>query len=223
MAPTPELLARVAALGPIRDIPTVNLQAETKQDRSFSLGRLLREFRRPLAGGLVLVVLDAVAGLLGPYLVKTGIDNGVQVGSGVVLAIASGLFLLVTLADLVDEVAETFVTGRLAQRVMLSLRIRIFAQLQRLSLDYYERELGGRIMTRMTTDVDQFESLIENGLLSALVAMVTFVGVGVALILVDWQLGLWTLLVVIRSRSRPCSSVAEPRCSTTRPANGSPS
>jgi ATP-binding cassette subfamily B protein len=197
MAATPELLARVEALRPIRDIPKVDLAKETVQDRQFSLGRLLREFRRPLAGGLVLVVLDAIAALLGPVLVKTGIDNGVQVGSGAVLAIASGLFLVVTLADLVDEIAETFVTGRLAQRVMLSLRIRIFAQLQRLSLDYYEREMGGRIMTRMTTDVDQFESLIENGLLSALVAMVTFVGVGVALIVVNWQLGLWTLTVVI--------------------------
>jgi ATP-binding cassette subfamily B protein len=197
MAPTPELLARVAALGPIRDIPKVDLASETVQDRSFTLRRLLREFRRPLVGGLILVVLDAVAGLLGPYLVKTGIDSGVQVGSGAVLALASGLFLVVTLADMIDEIAESFVTGRLAQRVMLSLRIRIFAQLQRLSLDYYEREMGGRIMTRMTTDVDQFESLIENGLLSALVAMVTFVGVGAALILVNWELGLWTLTVVI--------------------------
>ena len=197
MAPTPELLARVAALGPIKDVPRVDMAVETVQDRQFTLGRLLREFRRPLIGGLVLVVLDAVAGLLGPVLVKTGIDNGVQVGSVWVLAVASGLFLIVTLADMVDEIAESFVTGRLAQRVMLSLRIRIFAQLQRLSLDYYEREMGGRIMTRMTTDVDQFESLIENGLLSALVAIVTFVGVGVALILVNWQLGLWTLTVVI--------------------------
>ena len=74
-------------------------------------------------------------------------------------------------------------TGRAAERIMLSLRIRIWAQLQRLSLDYYEREMAGRIMTRMTTDVDQFESLIENGLLSALVSFVTFVGVGVALVL----------------------------------------
>jgi ATP-binding cassette, subfamily B, bacterial len=197
MAPTPELLARVAALGPVRDVPKINMITETTQDRSFSLGRVLREFRRPLAIGLVLVVLDAVAGLLGPYLVKTGIDGGVETGSGMILALASGLFLVVTLADMIDEIAETFVTGRLAQRVMLSLRIRIFSQLQRLSLDYYEREMGGRIMTRMTTDIDQFESLIENGLLSALVAIVTFVGVGVALILVNWQLGLWTLTVVI--------------------------
>jgi ATP-binding cassette subfamily B protein len=80
---------------------------------------------------------------------------------------------------------------------MLSLRIRIWAQLQRLSLDYYEREMAGRIMTRMTTDVDQFESLIENGLLSALVAGVTFVGVGLALVVINATLGLCTLTIAI--------------------------
>ncbi|HEY5320720.1 MAG TPA: ABC transporter ATP-binding protein, partial [Galbitalea sp.] len=196
-AATPELLAKVAALGPLRDIPDLDLAHETHHDRGFTLGRLLREFRRPLALGLLLVVLDAVAGLLGPYLVKTGIDGGVGTGSATILFLASGLFLVVTLADLIDEVAETFVTGRVAQRVMLSLRVRIWAQLQRLSLDYYEREMAGRIMTRMTTDVDQFESLIQNGLLSALVAVVTFVGVGVALLTVNLELGLATLSVVI--------------------------
>jgi ATP-binding cassette subfamily B protein len=196
-APTPELLAKVAALGPVRDVPTVDLDRESRQDRRFTLARLLREFRRPLLLGLLFVVLDAIAGLLGPYLVKTGIDGGVEAGSAAVLFGASALFLIVTLADLLDEIAETFVTGRIAQRVMLSLRIRIFAQLQRLSLDYYEREMAGRIMTRMTTDVDQFESLIQNGLLSALVSAVTFCGVGVALVTVNLELGLCTLTVVI--------------------------
>ena len=128
-------------------------------------------------------------------LVKTGIDNGVAKGSEAVLLLASVVFLAVTLVDLVVEIGETFVTGRAAQRIMLSLRIRIFAQLQRLSLDYYEREMAGRIMTRMTTDVDQFESLIENGLLSALVSFVTFVGVAVALVVIDRTLGLATLTV----------------------------
>src|SRR6202161_568474 len=98
---------------------------------------------------------------------------------------------------MVDGIGETFVTGRAAQRIMLSLRIRIWAQLRRLSLGYYEREMAGRIMTRMTTDVDQFESLIENGLLSALVSIVTFVGVGVALLLINLELGLCTLSVVL--------------------------
>ena len=101
------------------------------------------------------------------------------------------------LVDLLDQVAETFVTGRTSERIMAALRIRIWAQLQRLSLDYYEREMAGRMMTRMTTDVDQFETLIENGLLQALVSLVTFVGVGVALLLLDVELALWTLTVIV--------------------------
>ncbi len=196
-SPTPELLAKVESLGPLRDIPTVDIAQESQQDRAFSLRRLLRDFRRPLLLGLVLVVLDAAAGLLGPLLVMKGIDGGVETGSVAVLFAASALFLVVTLADLLVEMCSTFVTGRLAQRVMLSLRIRIWAQLQRLSLDFYEREMAGRIMTRMTTDVDQFESLIQNGLLSALVSVATFVGVGVALLLVNLELALATLTVVV--------------------------
>jgi ATP-binding cassette subfamily B protein len=197
LAATPELLARVAALRPVRDFAEIDLAGESAQDRSFSLWRLLREFRRPLAIGLVLVVLDALASVLGPFLVKTGIDGGVAAHSRTVLFAASAVFLVVTLADLLDGVAETFVTGGAAERVMLSLRIRVWAQLQRLSLDYYEREMAGRIMTRMTTDVDQFESLIESGVLQALVAGVTFVGVGVALIVLNTQLGMYTLSIAI--------------------------
>src|SRR6202034_2291797 len=113
------------------------------------------------------------------------------------LFVASAIFLSVALADMIDEIGETFVTGRAAQRIMLSLRIRIWAQLQRLSLDYYESELAGRIMTRMTTDVDQFESLIENGVLSALVSLVTFGGVGIALLVLNPELGAVTLTVVV--------------------------
>ncbi len=197
LAPTPALMAQVAKLRPIRDFARIDLEREARHQRGFNLRRLLGEFRLPLLIGLVLVVLDALAGLAGPVLVKTGIDSGVATGSKAALFTASAIFLLVTLADLVDEVGETFVTGRTAQRVMLSLRIRIWAQLQRLSLAYYEREMAGRIMTRMTTDVDQFEALIESGLLSALVAFATFFGVGVALLLLNFELGLCTLVVVV--------------------------
>ncbi|HJZ37648.1 MAG TPA: ABC transporter ATP-binding protein [Solirubrobacterales bacterium] len=197
LAPTPQLMAQVEKLGPIRDEAKVDLDFEARHIRGFTLRKLLREFRMPLFIGLVLVILDALAGLAGPVLVKNGIDNGVAAGSQSALFVASAIFLFVTFADLIDEVGETFVTGRTAQRVMLSLRIRIWAQLQRLGLDYYEREMAGRIMTRMTTDVDQFEALIENGLLSALVAFATFFGVGVALLILNFELGAATLSVII--------------------------
>lgn len=197
LAPTPELLAKVAALPPIRDHARVDLAEESRQERDFSLRRLLWQFRRPLALALLFVVLDALSGLLGPAVVKTGIDDGVVDHAAGVLFAAAGVYLAITLIDLAVGIGESFVTGRTAQRIMLSLRIRIFAQLQRLSLDYYEREMAGRIMTRMTTDVDQFESLLQNGLLGALVAGVTFVGVGVALVVVDAPLGLAVLTVVV--------------------------
>jgi ATP-binding cassette subfamily B protein len=197
LAPTPELMARVASLEPVRDVAEIDLAKESRPDPRFSLRRLLAQYRRPLGLGLLLVLLDAVAGIAGPVLVKQGIDGGVAAGSQAALFAASGLFLAVTFADLAVEMGETFVAGKTAQRIMLSLRIRIWAQLQRLSLDYYEREMAGRIMTRMTTDVDQFESLIENGLLSALVAIVTFFGVGITLVVINPELGLLTLTVVL--------------------------
>jgi ATP-binding cassette subfamily B protein len=197
LAPTPDLLARVAALKPVRDFPDVDIETETRRERHFSLRTLLSEYRRPLGLGLVLVALDALASLAGPILVKEGVDRGVATGSTAFVMVASAIYLVITFADLIDEIGATFVTGRTAQRVMMSLRIRIWAQLQRLSLDYYEREMAGRIMTRMTTDVDQFESLIENGLLSALVSMCTFVGVGMALFVLNARLALVTLSVVV--------------------------
>ncbi len=220
LAPTPELLARVAALRPVRDRAEPDVARESRREPHFSLPLLLRRYRRPLGLGLVLVVLDALFSLAGPLLVKEGINSGISKGSEAALFVASGIYLAVTLADLLDEMAGTFVTGRTAQRVMLGLRIGIWAQLQRLSLDYYEREMTGRIMTRMTTDVDQFETLIENGVLSALVNLCTFLGVGVALLAIDLELGAVTLAVVVplafatvvfRRRSLACYDLARDR------------
>jgi ATP-binding cassette subfamily B protein len=197
LAPTPELLAKVAALHPIRDIAKVDVGVEARHDPSFSLWRFLQRFRAALGLGLLLVVLDALAGLAGPYLIAQGIDVGVLKGSYVALFVASGIFLFITLADLLDSVGETFVTGKTAERLMLALRIKIWAHLQRLSMDYYEREMAGRIMTRMTTDVDSFESLLEDGLISAAVSICTFAGVGFALCLLNWKLAAGTLTVII--------------------------
>lgn len=81
-------------------------------------------------------------------------------------------------------------TGRTGERVLYSLRLKIFAQLQRLGLDYYERELTGRIMTRMTTDVDALSTFLQTGLVTAFVSVVTFFGIMVALLVLDVQLAL---------------------------------
>jgi ATP-binding cassette subfamily B protein len=197
LAATPELLAAVDALPPIRDEADIDLVAESADEPDFTLRRLLRPYRRPLLLGLLLVALDAAASIAGPLLIRSGLDSGVSRGSIDAVWIASGLFLLITVADFADSVAEVFVTGRTAQKLLLALRVRVWSQLQRLSIDFYEREMGGRIMTRMTTDVDAFSTLLQSGLINALVSLFTFAGVGIALLVWNWKLALITLTVIV--------------------------
>ncbi len=129
-------------------------------------------------------------GLLLPVLIRHGIDEAVtRLALGAVWA-ASGLALLSVLAQWVAQTAEMRMTGRTGERVLYVLRLKIFAQLQRLGLDYYERELTGRIMTRMTTDVDALSTFLQTGLVTAFVSLVTFFGIMVALLVIDVQLAL---------------------------------
>lgn len=139
---------------------------------------------------LGLVAVDAGMGLLLPVLIRHGIDDGVtKMALGAVWA-AAALGLLAVLVQWVAQIGETRMTGRTGERVLYSLRLKIFAQLQRLGLDYYERELTGRIMTRMTTDVDALSTFLQTGLVTAFVSVVTFFGITVVLLALDVQLAL---------------------------------
>ncbi|MFF6830416.1 ABC transporter ATP-binding protein [Streptomyces sp. NPDC012438] len=187
---TPELLAAVAALPPATDVPDVDEARAVAPEDAYGLRRLLRGFGLPLLISLGLVALDAGTGLLLPVLIRHGIDEGVnRLAIGAVWA-ASALALVTVLVQWVAQTAETRMTGRTGERVLYALRLKIFAQLQRLGLDYYERELTGRIMTRMTTDVDALSTFLQTGLVTAFVSVVTFFGIMVALLVLDLQLAL---------------------------------
>ncbi|WP_345281576.1 ABC transporter ATP-binding protein [Streptomyces gulbargensis] len=187
---TPELLAAVEALPPASDVPDVDETRAVAPEDSYGLRRLLRGFGLPLLVSLGLVAADAGAGLLLPVLIRHGIDEGVnRLALGAVWA-ASALALLTVLVQWAAQTAEIRMTGRTGERVLYALRLKIFAQLQRLGLDYYERELTGRIMTRMTTDVDALSTFLQTGLVTAFVSVVTFFGIMVALLVLDLQLAL---------------------------------
>ncbi|MFD3520649.1 ABC transporter ATP-binding protein [Streptomyces sp. NPDC058653] len=187
---TPELLAQVEALPPATDVPSIDEARAVASESSYGLRRLLRGFGLPLAASLAMVAVDAGAGLLLPVLIRHGIDEGVeQLALGAVW-VASLLGLLVVLVQWTAQIGETRMTGRTGERVLYSLRLKIFAQLQRLGLDYYERELTGRIMTRMTTDVDALSTFLQTGLVTAFVSVVTFFGILVVLLVIDVELAL---------------------------------
>ncbi|PZT75183.1 MULTISPECIES: ABC transporter ATP-binding protein [unclassified Streptomyces] len=187
---TPELLAQVAALPPATDTPDVDEARAVHAEDSYGLRRLLRGFGLPLLVSLGLVAVDAGAGLLLPVLIRNGIDDGVtKLALGAVWT-ASAVALVVVLVQWAAQIGETRMTGRTGERVLYALRLKIFAQLQRLGLDYYERELTGRIMTRMTTDVDALSTFLQTGLVTAFVSVVTFLGIMVALLVLDVELAL---------------------------------
>ncbi|WP_405917060.1 ABC transporter ATP-binding protein [Streptomyces sp. NBC_00728] len=190
MPATPGLLAQVEALPPATDVPDVDEARAVGAEDSYGLRRLLRGFGAPLLVSLALVAVDAVMTLLLPILIRHGIDQGVtRLALGAVWA-AAALALVTVLVQWAAQIGETRMTGRTGERVLYALRLKIFAQLQRLGLDYYERELTGRIMTRMTTDVDALSTFLQTGLVTAFVSVVTFFGIMVALLVIDVQLAL---------------------------------
>lgn len=196
LSATPQLLAALDKLPAAADRHGVDLDDQSRERGGFSLRDLMTPFRTGLLFGLLLVVIDTGLTILGPIFTKTGIDSGVLVGSREVLLLAFGGFLLSSVADLFVMWGENYVTGRTAERLLLALRVRIFAHLQRLGMDFYESEMGGRIMTRMTTDVDALSNLLQTGLINALVSILSFVGVGIALVVMSPVLTLYAFAVI---------------------------
>ncbi|WP_316529154.1 ABC transporter ATP-binding protein [Kitasatospora brasiliensis] len=192
----PELLAKVAALPPAADAPAVPRAEAEAGDPDFTLRRLLRPFRAPLLIALLLVALDAAAGLVLPVLIRHGIDEGVRKGLMSGVAVAALTALVVVLLDWMVQGAENRVSGRTGERVLYTLRLKIFAHLNRLGLDYYERELTGRIMTRMTTDLDSLTSFLQTGMVTAVVSLLTFAGIFAALLIIDAGLALVVFAVL---------------------------
>ena len=193
---SPQLLAKVGALPPATEQPGISPATARAADPHFTLRRLLRPIALALAVGLILDGLDAVAGIFMPVLVRGGVDHGILAHQWRPIAVVSLLGAAIVAADWLINVVQTNVVGRNGERMLYTLRVKIFAQLQRLGLDFYEREMSGRIMTRMTTDVDALDTFLQTGLITMVNAVLTFAGVLVALLLINLRLGLTLLSIV---------------------------
>jgi ATP-binding cassette subfamily B protein len=191
--PSAELLAQVATLPPATGTPDVDEDAVRAPDRHFRLSALLHPFAFPLLLSLALVAADAVATLVMPVLTRDGIDHGVEGHDASVILAVSLIGLCVVVTDLLVNRWQIRVAGRTGERLLYTLRMKSFAHLQRLGLDYYEREMSGRIMTRMTADIDAVSTFLQTGLTTALVSGLTFAGVFAALLVLNLELGLVVL------------------------------
>lgn len=197
IAVTPSLRAAVDALPPAReDPPGIAPESLRESNPQFSLRQILRPVRWVLLAVAVCLALDSAAAIAFPSLVRYAIDHGVVTADSTTLWIATAFGALLVAADWVIVAVMTVLTARAGERVLFGLRVRSYAHLQRLGLDYYERELSGRIMTRMTTDVDALSSFIQTGMSTAIVSVLTVGGISIALLATDVTLGLVALAVI---------------------------
>jgi ATP-binding cassette subfamily B protein len=197
LAPSAALQAQLEALPPALDVVPAGLVEDAAADQApLTLHRLLHRQRLILAVSLVLVIGDAFATLAQPDLIRAGVDHGVARGSLHALLIVAAIFAAVSLFDWWDMWASAITTGQASERLLAALRVRVFAHLQRLGMDFYESELTGRILTRVTSDVDTLSNLVQNGLLNAVVSLATLVGIAVVLLVTDLRLGLVAMSVL---------------------------
>jgi ATP-binding cassette subfamily B protein len=165
------------------------------QERTSRLLRsVLRPHRRAIVLLVVLIVVQNLASLAGPYLVGRGIDKGVPpllhghdsgplVGVVVALAVAA-------VVQVVTERAFLLLTARIGQDVVLDLRRRVFDHFQRLSQSFHEQYTSGRVISRQTSDVDAISEFLENGVQSVIVAGLSILTIGVTMVLLDLPLAL---------------------------------
>jgi ATP-binding cassette, subfamily B, bacterial len=193
VGPTPELLAAVAALPPATALPDLKGTDPRAPDPDFRVTRLLRPMQGWLTLTAILIGLDALATVAFPALGGLVVDAITRHAPNL-LAIAVAVGLGVVAADWLVIATRTVVATRAGETLLYLLRVRSFAHLQQLGLDYFEREMAGRIMTRMTTDVDALSTFLQTGLSTALVSVLTVVGVAIALLVTDAGLAMVAML-----------------------------
>jgi len=166
------------------------------------LSEMLRPHRRGLAGAGVLVVIAQSASLAGPLLVRLGIDRGIPPlrpgggGSPAVLLAAVAALLVTAVVQAVASRAFFSRSGRIGEDVVYALRVRLYDHFSRLSLSFHERFTSGRVIARLTSDVESLGELMQEGVQALVVAALSVVTIGVVLVVLDPPLGFATLASV---------------------------
>ncbi|MGY6499509.1 MAG: ABC transporter ATP-binding protein [Acidimicrobiales bacterium] len=196
----PELQERVDALlatEPDVSPPQVPFSHSDYDRRPLGLAGLLAPHKLALAGAFVLVVLETIAMQAGPILTQIGIDHGIGGGDKGIIVTVSIIYLVSIVANVYASRARVAWAGRVGERLMYTLRVRVFSHLQRLDVGFYTEEKAGRLMSRMTSDIESLTQLFHEGLIQMVVQTLTLVVVSIALFSYNVRLALITLFVIV--------------------------
>jgi ATP-binding cassette subfamily B protein len=165
--------------------------------RRLSLSGLMTEYPRTLVWAGFLIVVIALTTQAGPWLTGLAIDDGIEKKEFWVVAVLAAVFLVCVGVAALAQRLQVRATGRLAAWVMNDLRIKVFTHLQRMSLDYFTEEKAGVVMTRMTSDIENLQQLLQDGLSQMAIQALTMVVIAGFLFSMNVRLALITLVLII--------------------------
>ncbi len=148
----------------------------------------LRPHKWYVVSAVTALIGDAVVQLVPPYLVKMAIDEYIAQGDLAGVNQIAFIYLAVLVASFLLEYTQTYLMQMIGQRIMFDMRMQIYGHLQRLDLSFYDRNPVGRLMTRVTTDVDVINDLFTSGVVAAFGDLFMLTGIMVTLIWMDWRL-----------------------------------
>src|SRR5687768_2323582 len=156
----------------------------------------VRPYRGLVAGALLLLMTEGLLQLVGPLLTQQVIDVALPARDAAMAWRAALLFAGSLVLAFGCSYGETMLTTLLGQRVMRDLRQQLFEHVQRLSISFYDRTPVGRLVTRVTSDVEALNELFTAGVVAGLGDLFTLLAIAVLMIVIDWRLALAAFAVI---------------------------
>ncbi len=160
------------------------------------LVRYLRPYRWLATGAVLLLLLQSGLALVGPRLTEQALDVAIPGKDMGLLGLLAGLYVATLLLELTAEYGGLLLTTFVGQRVMYDLRMEIFAHLQRLSVSYFDGNPVGRLMTRVTSDVETLNELFSSGVVTIFGDVFTLLAIMAMMLVIDVKLALVTFAVI---------------------------
>jgi ATP-binding cassette, subfamily B, multidrug efflux pump len=158
--------------------------------------RYLKPYGWPVAGAILLLLLSAGLALVGPELTRRVIDRAIPARDTGLLTTLAGLYVAALLLEFLADYGQALLTTLIGQRVMYDLRLAVFGHLQRLSIPYFDTHPVGRLMTRVTSDIETLNELFSAGLVTMFGDLFTLLAIMALMLATDWRLALVAFAVI---------------------------
>jgi ATP-binding cassette subfamily B protein len=158
--------------------------------------RYLGPYWMQVSVAISLLVVASALQVVGPWLTKLALDDAIPAGDARLLALLAATYMAVAVLVFVFQYAQTLLTTWLGQRVMVDLRSAVFRHLQELDLRFYDRSPVGRLMTRITSDVETLNELFSSGIVTVFGDVFTLTFIIAAMLSMEWRLALVSFSVL---------------------------